>query len=88
MRIYLDTCCLNRPFDDQSQERVRLESEAVMLIHRRVVAGDLFLIASSLLVHELMQGRDEKRQVGVLRLLSQANVTVKVLDSHRSPMVS
>ena len=28
-RIYLDVCCLNRPFDDQAQERVRLESEAV-----------------------------------------------------------
>ena len=24
-RIYLDNCALNRPFDDQSQERVRLE---------------------------------------------------------------
>ncbi|MEI8121263.1 MAG: PIN domain-containing protein [bacterium] len=28
-RIYLDVCCLNRPFDDLSQERVRLEAEAV-----------------------------------------------------------
>jgi len=28
MRVYLDICCLKRPFDDQSQERVRLESEA------------------------------------------------------------
>jgi hypothetical protein len=26
--IYLDVCCLNRPLDDQTQERVRLESEA------------------------------------------------------------
>jgi hypothetical protein len=24
MRIYLDVCCLNRPFDDQSQNRIRL----------------------------------------------------------------
>lgn len=29
MKIYLDNCCLNRPFDDQSNLRVRLESEAV-----------------------------------------------------------
>ena len=29
--IYLDVCCLNRPFDDQTQERIRLESEAVLL---------------------------------------------------------
>ncbi|MGQ0592841.1 MAG: PIN domain-containing protein, partial [Gammaproteobacteria bacterium] len=26
-RIYLDACCLNRPFDDQQQDRVRLEAE-------------------------------------------------------------
>jgi hypothetical protein len=32
MKIYLDTCCLNRPFDDQNQPRIRLESEAVTLI--------------------------------------------------------
>lgn len=29
MKIYLDNCCLNRPFDDQSNLRVRLEPEAV-----------------------------------------------------------
>ena len=32
MAIYLDTCCLNRPFDDQTQDRIRLEAEAVILI--------------------------------------------------------
>jgi hypothetical protein len=29
MRLYLDCCCFNRPFDDLSQIRVRLEAEAV-----------------------------------------------------------
>ena len=32
MRVYLDVCCLKRPFDDQSQARVRLEAEAVLTI--------------------------------------------------------
>ena len=31
-RIYLDVCCLNRSFDDQRQDRIRLEAEAVLLI--------------------------------------------------------
>jgi len=31
-RLYLDVCCLNRPFDDQSQDRIRLEAEAVRVI--------------------------------------------------------
>ena len=29
MRVYLDVCCLNRPFDDLSQKRVYAEAEAV-----------------------------------------------------------
>lgn len=28
-RIYLDVCCLSRPFDARSQPRIRLEAEAV-----------------------------------------------------------
>jgi predicted nucleic acid-binding protein len=35
-KIYLDVCCLNRPFDDQSQARVRLEAQAVLAILDRV----------------------------------------------------
>lgn len=30
MLIYFDMCCLKRPFDDQSQPRIRLETEAVL----------------------------------------------------------
>ena len=28
MRLYLDNCCFNRPFDDQSTLTIRLETEA------------------------------------------------------------
>jgi predicted nucleic acid-binding protein len=35
MKIYMDVCCLNRPFDDATQDRVRIESEAVLTILRR-----------------------------------------------------
>jgi len=30
MKIYLDTCCYNRPYDNQAQQRIRLEAFAVM----------------------------------------------------------
>jgi hypothetical protein len=29
MRLYIDLSCVNRVIDDQSQERIRLETEAV-----------------------------------------------------------
>ena len=39
-RIYLDVCCLNRPFDDQRQDHIRLEAEAVLLILGRCEARE------------------------------------------------
>lgn len=36
MRLYLDLCCFNRPYDDQTQTRIRLETEAKILIQENV----------------------------------------------------
>ena len=45
-RVYLDVCALCRPFDDQAQMRIRLETEAVQLILSYVRSGGLALIVS------------------------------------------
>ncbi|GHV11423.1 hypothetical protein AGMMS49938_02060 [Fibrobacterales bacterium] len=52
MKIYLDNCCYNRPYDDQSQILVRLESEAKLQIQQLVFEGQLDLIWSFILQHE------------------------------------
>lgn len=39
MRLYIDVSCFNRPFDDQGQERIRRETEAVFAVLRRIVEG-------------------------------------------------
>jgi hypothetical protein len=39
MRLYIDLSCFNRPFDDQGQERIHLETEAVLLVLTRIVDG-------------------------------------------------
>ncbi len=39
MLIYLDVCCLNRPFDDREHERVRLEAEAVLAVLTQIEQG-------------------------------------------------
>jgi hypothetical protein len=28
--VYMDCCCLNRPADDQTQDKIRIESDAVI----------------------------------------------------------
>jgi hypothetical protein len=52
MKIYLDNCCFNRPFDDQSQLRVRLESEAKLKIQEEIRLGSIELIWSYILDYE------------------------------------
>ena len=49
MRIYLDLCCFNRPYDDQSQVRIRLETEAKLSLQDKVRSGESELLWSSVL---------------------------------------
>lgn len=53
--VYLDACCLNRPFDDQTQDRIRLESEAVLLILSHIERGEWRWIGSDVLDFEIRQ---------------------------------
>jgi hypothetical protein len=52
MKIYLDNCCLNRPFDDQSQIRIRIETEAKLRIQEEIRSGNIQLIWSYILDYE------------------------------------
>ena len=36
MRIYLDMCCFNRPYDNQGSARIRLETEAKLLLQQKI----------------------------------------------------
>ena len=67
-RVYLDACCLNRPFDDQSQSRIRLESEAVLLIMARLQSGEWLWLSSEAIDYEVGQTPDpeKRRRVEVL----------------------
>jgi hypothetical protein len=52
MRIYLDNCCFNRPYDDQSQIRIRIESEAKLFIQAKVLTREIELAWSYILDFE------------------------------------
>ncbi len=61
-RIYLDNCCLNRPYDDQSQLRISLETQAKIYI-QGMVAEDKFELASSyMLDYECSRNPHEMRR--------------------------
>lgn len=56
MRIYLDTCAIQRPFDDDGQPRIRLEAEAVVSILTLREARDFELVVSA--AHEIETERN------------------------------
>lgn len=52
MKIYLDTCCYNRPFDDQTQVKIELESIAKLHIQDQIRKGVYNLVWSFMLDYE------------------------------------
>jgi predicted nucleic acid-binding protein len=81
MLIYLDVCCLNRPFDDQTQDRIRLEAEAVLLILERCQAGEWRLLGSEAVDYEISRIPDVDRQRKVFHLASVARVKQVVSEA-------
>ncbi|MBQ7561073.1 MAG: hypothetical protein IJS99_04430 [Synergistaceae bacterium] len=53
MRIYLDTCCYNRPFDAENSEPVRLEKQAVISILKDAHKNGDIIIGSDIIKMEL-----------------------------------
>ena len=71
MKIYLDACCLNRPFDDHAQDRIRLESEAVLSILSQSKIKKWLLLNSEIIDIEISKipDSDKKQRVGILSSL-------------------
>ena len=61
-KIYMDVCCWNRPFDDQTQARVHLEAEAVLAVVSEIEGGQLQLLHSEVVDLEIANAPDLKRR--------------------------
>ena len=77
MKIYLDNCCYNRPYDDQSQLRISLETQAKLQIQSMIRAGEIELATSYVLLYENSRNPHESRQKAI-RGFSSENVAVHV----------
>lgn len=52
MKVYLDNCCYNRPYDDQSQIRIHLETQAKLYIQDLIKCNRIELVTSYVLEYE------------------------------------
>ena len=77
-RIYLDCCCFNRPFDDQSDPLVHLEAEAVKIILALCEREFFELVTSEVLKFEIEKTPDILRREKLKALEAIAKMTVRL----------
>ena len=80
-RIYLDSCCLNRPFDDLTQDRIRMEAEAILTIFKQVTEGTRVLVSSDAVDIEISQNPDTERASTVKSSADTASIHIAFDDS-------
>lgn len=72
VRIYLDTGVYNRPFDDQGQARIWLETLAFSVILQMLEDEHAALISSTVIDYENNRNSDDVRRGWVKRLTNSA----------------
>jgi hypothetical protein len=77
MKVYLDVCCLSRLFDDQSQDKIRLETESIIGILKRCADSEWALIGSDILSLEISKNPDSIKRQKVSRLHEGADFMTK-----------
>lgn len=84
MLLYLDNSVLNRPFDDQRQPRIWLETLSFSLVLKLIEAGEAKLIHSP--IHDLENGRNPfpLRRRWIEKCLRLAEASVALNDPIKS----
>ena len=84
MRIYLDNCCFNRPFDNQDQIRIRLDTEAKLSIQEQVYNEQLELVWSYILDFENQANPHDERRESISEWANIASILVEPSDELNS----
>ncbi len=77
MRIYLDNCCYNRPFDNQSQIRITIESQAKLYVQEKIRNQEIELVWSYILDYENSFNPFKERQAVISKWRNRAIVDIE-----------
>ena len=80
MRVYLDNCSYNRPFDDQRNTIIHIETEAKLIIQQMIKDKKLILIWSDVLDYENNDNPFEEKRDKIAEWESFASSTVNLND--------
>jgi hypothetical protein len=65
MNVYLDNCAYNRPFDNQREIIIHIETEAKLVIQQMIKNNELELIWSDVLDFENNDNPFEERRIKI-----------------------
>ncbi len=71
MKIYMDNCCYNRPYDDQSQMRIYLETQAKLHIQDMIRREKIELVTSYILDFENSNNRSMQKQLAIQKFMNE-----------------
>jgi hypothetical protein len=71
LKVYLDNCCYNRPFDDLSQEKVVKEASAKVYIQLLIKFNCLYLSSSFMSIYEISQSPFKKFKEHILHFINE-----------------
>ena len=81
MRIYLDNCSYNRPYDDQSQMRIYLETQAKLHIQDMIRQKQIELVTSYILDFENSNNRSIQKKMAIEKFMKDY-ATLYVSNKH------
>ena len=76
MKVYLDNCMFNRPFDNQVQIRIRLESEAKLYIQDKIKSKSIELVWSYIIEIENSDNPHDERRIAIQKWKSLSAITI------------
>ena len=68
LKVYLDNCCYNRPFDDLTQMRISNEANAVNLVISLSKKGKIIIASSIFIDMEINRNKNETKRKKVLEI--------------------
>jgi predicted nucleic acid-binding protein len=80
-RIYLDNCCLNRPYDDLANLNVQLEAEAKIFIQNEIIKKNFELAWSFMMDYEISFNPSYDRKITFLNWKKVAVVDIDPIET-------
>ena len=80
MRVYLDNCCFNRPYDEQTQLKIRLETQSKLNIQKLVLDGKIELVWSFAISYENAMNPFVEKRIQIAEWRKMATIDCGLTD--------